>query len=123
MALGMGALKCLSSVQCCVCLGHCPVFAACFLFHDVVSHCKNQKSLQIAELCLREEKGVDSEAGEVAEGRKGDIDLSAADEEVTSGLGILFQFRTGLKTQVGIFCKLPTSIPALVLMAGSADSV
>lgn len=61
MALGMGALKCLSSV-------HCPVFAVCFPFRGIVSYYKNQKSLKIEELCLREEKGVDGEAGEVAEG-------------------------------------------------------
>lgn len=62
MALGMGALKCLSSVQCCVCLGHCPVFAACFLFCGVVRHRnKNQKSHKIGELCLREEKMVRQE--------------------------------------------------------------
>lgn len=109
MALGMGALKCLSSVQCCVCPGHCPVFAACLLFHGVASHCRNQKSLKIGELCLREEKGVDGEAGEVAEGRKGDTELSAADEEVTSGLGIFFQFRIGLKAQVFLQCFLQTS--------------
>lgn len=65
--------------------------------------CKNQKSLKTGELCLREEKGVDGEAGEVAEGRKADTEVSAADEEVTSGLGIFFQFKTGLKTQAGIF--------------------
>lgn len=59
------------------------MFAVCFLFSGIVSHHKNQKSLKIGEMCLREEKGVDGEAGEVAEGRKADIEVSAADEGVT----------------------------------------
>lgn len=56
------------------------------------------------------------EAGEVAEGRRAGTEVSAADEEVTSGLGIFFQFKTCHKTQVGIFCsdcKLPASIPVV----------
>lgn len=83
--------------------GHCPVFAVCSLFSGVVNHRKNQKSRKIGELCLREERGVDGEAGEVAEGRKADTEVSAADEVVTSGLGIFFQFKNCLKTQVGVF--------------------
>lgn len=34
-------------------------------------------------MCLKEEKSVDGEAGEVAEGRKADTEVSAADEGVT----------------------------------------
>lgn len=69
MALGKEVLKCLSSLQCCVCLlkwvclGHCHVFAVCFLFSGIISHHKNQKSLKIGEMCLREEKDVGGEAG------------------------------------------------------------
>lgn len=47
--------------------GHCPVFADCSLFSGVVNHHKNQKSFKIGELCLKEERDVGGEAGEVAE--------------------------------------------------------
>lgn len=55
------------------------MFTVCFLFSGVVNHHKNQKSRKTGELCLREEKGVNGEAGEVAEGRKADTEVSAAD--------------------------------------------
>lgn len=41
---------------------------------------------------------MDGEAGEVAEGTKADTEVFAAEEEMTSRLGIFFQFKTGLKT-------------------------
>lgn len=59
------------------------MFAVCFLFSGIVSHHKNKKSLKIGKVCLKEEKSVDGEAGEVAEGRKADTEVSAADEGVT----------------------------------------
>lgn len=38
--------------------------------------------------------------------QKGDIEVPAADEEGTSGLGIFFQLKNCLKTQAGVFCSV-----------------